>query len=85
MRSNGKPWDWNSWKLPFSAAVKVASLPAGTSAYTLRHSGITDLIRLGLPILTAALISATSVAMIEKHFGHLEEKSAVKALGRLTL
>ena len=85
MRSNGKPWDRNSWKLPISAAVKVAGLPAGTSAYTLRHSGITDLIRLGLPILTAAQISGTSVAMIEKHYGHLGEKSAVKALGGLTL
>lgn len=84
MRSNGKPWDRNSWKLPISVAVKVACLPAGTSAYTLRHSGITDLIRLGLPILTAAQISGTSVAMIERHYGHLGEKSAVKALGGLT-
>ncbi len=82
---NGKPWDRNSWKLPISAAVKVAGLPAGTSAYTLRHSGITDLIRLGLPILTAAQISGTSVAMIERHYGQLGEKSAVKALGGLTL
>lgn len=85
MRSNGKPWDRDSWKLPISAAVKVAGLPAGTSAYTLRHSGITDLIRLGLPILTAAQISGTSVAMIERHYGHLGEKSAVKALGGLKL
>jgi len=85
MRTNGKAWDKNSWKKPIAAAVKAAELPAGATAYTLRHSTITDLVNAGLPLLTIAQISGTSVEMIERHYGHLASDAAVKALGELAL
>lgn len=84
-RANGKPWDKNSWKLPIAAAVSGAGLPKGATAYTLRHSTITDLVSAGLPLLTIAQISGTSAEMIERHYGHLASDAAVKALGALTL
>ena len=56
----------------------------GASAYTLRHSVITDLVRAGVPILTVAQLSDTSVAMIEKHYGDLVQDDAEKALAMLT-
>lgn len=85
MRSNGKPWDKNTWKLPIAAAVRAAGLPADATAYTLRHSTITDLVSLGLPLLTIAQISGTSAEMIERHYGHLASNAAVKALAELAL
>lgn len=85
MRDNGKAWDRNSWKLPISSAAKAAGLPAGATAYTLRHAGITDLVSAGLPILTVAQISGTSVEMIERHYGHLAKDAALEALGGLAL
>jgi len=85
MRSNGKAWDKNSWKPPIAAAVVLAGLPSTTTAYTLRHSTITDLVRAGLPLLTIAQISGTSAEMIERHYGHLASDAAVKALGELAL
>ncbi|UAB78401.1 tyrosine-type recombinase/integrase [Erythrobacter sp. SCSIO 43205] len=85
MRSNGKAWDKNSWKKPIAAAVKAAELPVGATAYTLRHSTITDLVSAGLPLLTIAQISGTSAEMIERHYGHLASDAAVKALGELAL
>lgn len=85
MRTNGKAWDKNSWKLPIAAAVAAANLPRGVSAYTLRHSTITDLVKAGLPLLTIAQISGTSAEMIERHYGHLASDAAVKALGELAL
>jgi integrase len=85
MRNNGKAWDKSSWKLPVKAAVIAADLPDGTSAYTLRHSTITDLVSAGLPLLTIAQISGTSAEMIERHYGHLASDAAVKALGELAL
>lgn len=84
-RSNGEAWDRNSWKVPISEAVRKAKLPAGTTAYTLRHSTITDLVISGLPLLTIAQISDTSVEMIERHYGHLCHDAAAKALASLTL
>jgi len=85
MRGNGKAWDKDSWKRPITAAVSAAELPADTTAYTLRHSTITDLVSAGLPLLTIAQISGTSAEMIERHYGHLASDAAVKALGELAL
>jgi integrase len=84
-RASGKPWDKNSWKMPIAAAVKAAGLPTGATAYTLRHSTITDLVSAGLPLLTIAQISGTSAEMIERHYGHLASDAAVRALGELAL
>lgn len=84
-RKNGKPWDKNTWKLPIAAAVEAADLPSGATAYTLRHSTITDLVSAGLPLLTIAQISGTSAEMIERHYGHLVSDAAMKALSELAL
>jgi integrase len=85
MRKNGSAWNRDSWKHPIADAVKAAGLPAEATAYTLRHSTITDLVRLGLPLLTIAQISGTSAEMIERHYGHLARDAAVKALAGLAL
>jgi integrase len=84
-RANGKAWDKNSWKLPIAAAVVAAGLPRGATAYTQRHSTITDLVSAGLPLLTIAQISGTSAEMIERHYGHLASDAALKALEALAL
>ncbi|MBO9621588.1 MAG: tyrosine-type recombinase/integrase [Sphingomonas sp.] len=84
-RANGKPWDKETWKTPIAEAVVAAKLPAGTTAYTLRHSTITDLVNGGLPLLTVAQISDTSAEMIERHYGHLSRLAAAEALAGLAL
>ena len=85
MRANGKPWNKETWKHPIAAAVVAAKLPSEATAYTLRHSTITDLVTAGLPLLTIAQISGTSAEMIERQYGHLASDAAVKALGELAL
>ena len=84
-RHSGDAWNKDSWKHPIKDAVRKANLPDAVSAYPLRHSVITDLIRVRLPILTVAQLSGTSVAMIEKHYGHLVRDDAEDALATLTL
>jgi integrase len=84
-RADGKAWNKDSWKGPIKAAVLAAGLPEDATAYTLRHSTITDLVQGGLDLLTIAQVSGTSVAMIEKHYGHLQRKRAAEALAGLAL
>lgn len=84
-RANGAPWVKDRWKWAVKAAAKEAKLPTGTTAYTLRHSVITDLVSSGLDLLTIAQISGTSVAMIEAHYGHLRQEHAAAALATLAL
>jgi integrase len=62
----------------------MPGLPETVTAYTLRHSVITDLISLhDLDINTVAIISGTSARMIEQHYGHLIRDRAVSALAKL--
>jgi integrase len=85
MRRDGRAWNKDAWKHPIKNAVMAAELPSRVAAYTLRHSVITDLVRDGLPVLTVAQLSGTSVAMIERHYGHLVRSDAEQALERLAL
>lgn len=84
-RADGKAWNKDAWKLPIKAAIHAAELPPSATAYTLRHSTITDLVQGGLDLLTVAQVSGTSVSMIEKHYGHLQRKRAAEALAGLAL
>lgn len=84
-RADGAAWKSYMWKDAIKAAAKKAKLPDGVVAYTLRHSTITDLVQGGLDLLTVAQVSGTSVAMIEKHYGHLQRNRAAKALAGLAL
>ena len=84
-RADGRAWDKDGWKWPVKAAAEAAALPAGTTAYTLRHSTISDLVHGGLDLLTVAQISGTSVRMIEQHYGHLRGDVAADALAKLAL
>jgi len=67
------------------AAAKRAGLPDTVTAYAMRHSAITDLVTGGLDLLTVAQLSGTSVAMIERHYGHLRADHAAAALATLAL
>ena len=84
-RDGGQAWNKDAWKYPIKDAVLAAGLPSAASAYTLRHSVITDLIRARLPILTVAQLSGTSVAMIERHYGHLVRDDAEEALASIAI
>ena len=84
-RKDGQAWNKDAWKYPIKSAVMAAKLPSGVAAYTLRHIVITDLVRGGLPVLTVAQLSGTSVAMIERHYGHLVRDDAEQALAQLVI
>lgn len=85
-RADGKAWNSDAWKKPFRTAATAAGLPTAATAYALRHSTITDLIALHhLDTMTVALLSGTSVMMIEKHYGHLLHEHASNALALLAI
>lgn len=84
-RTNGLAWNKDAWKDPLKSTANKAGLPAGTVAYSLRHSVISDLVHGGLDLLTVAQISGTSVTMIEKHYAHLRGDVAAVALAKLVL
>lgn len=84
-REDGQRWNKDGWKGPIKDAVHAAGLPGTASAYTIRHSTITDLVVSGLDLFTVAKVSGTSIRMIEKHYGHLQGRRAADALATLAL
>jgi integrase len=80
IRENGSKWGKDSWKVGVRDAVAAAGLNEKVTAYTLRHSVITDLVHVGLDLLTVAQLSGTSIRMIEQHYGHLRNEVASEAL-----
>jgi hypothetical protein len=84
-RADGSKWKKEAWRDEIKLAAAGAKLPRATVAYTLRHSVITDLVKGKLDIFHVAKLAGTSVAMIEKHYGHLQAEHARKALQKLAL
>jgi integrase len=84
-RANGTAWDKDSWKHPIKAAAFAAKLPEEVTAYAMRHSTITDLIHGGLDLMTVAQLSATSLVMIDRHYGHLTGIQSRTGLSKLTI
>lgn len=82
---DGSHWHKERWKQPIKKAATLAKLPASVCAYTLRHSVITDMLVGGMDSLTVARMAGTSLAMIEKHYGHLLHDHAAKAMAGLAL
>lgn len=68
-----KPFDKDFWTGSFERAAARAGV-VGT-VYSLRHSAITDMVADGLPIAVIAFRVGTSIAMIEKHYAHLNDKN----------
>mgnify|MGYP002716924516 CR=1 FL=1 len=77
--NGGAPWQPHAWRQPVKDAAAAAGLPASVVLYTLRHAWISDAIVGGLDLLTVAKLAGTSLAMIEKHYGHLVDDAALDA------
>ena len=82
---DGTHWHKERWKQPIKKAAVASGLPVEVCAYTLRHSVITDMLTGGMDSLTVARMAGTSLAMIDRHYGHLLHDHAAKALARLNL
>lgn len=89
LRDDGQPWAHSDWDELVREAAKTAQLPAeprtGVCLYTLRHCFITDALLGGIPTLEVARLAGTSVAMIEKHYGHLVADAARKRLAKVAM
>src|SRR5690606_23811048 len=83
-QADGNAWTPTAWSEPVRAAAAEAGLPEGVSLYVLRHCWISDAIVGGLDLLTVGKLTGTSLAMIEKHYGHLVEGAARDKLAELS-
>ena len=81
----GQAWNKDSWKKPFREAASKANLPAGVVLYSLRHTAISEMIMGGMDAFMVAKLTGTSVAMIEKNYGHLSHDVVIAKLDKLRM
>jgi len=84
-RDDGRPWAHSDWDELVKEAAGAAGLPRETCLYTLRHSFITQALLDGMSTLEVAKMVGTSLAMIEKHYGHLVFSTARERLAKVQL
>lgn len=73
---NERGGQWSEWELPKAVqeAREKAGLPDWITAYTTRHTWITQRLREGVPIATVAKMAGTSVMVINSTYGHLADE-----------
>jgi integrase len=81
--NQGVKWKHYEWDAYVRAAANSAKSPAGTVLYCFRHSWITQSLLDGMPAFQVAKLTGTSLAMIEKHYGHLVTSRAREELNRV--
>src|ERR1700730_1461305 len=84
-RDDGKPWGHSDWDELVKDAAARTELPVGTCLYTLRHSFITQALLDCVSTLEVSKIAGTSLAMIEKHYGHVVQDTVRERLGRVQM
>jgi integrase len=84
-RDDGGPWAHSDWDELVKDAARLAGLPEATCLYTLRHSFITQTLIDGMSTLEVSKLVGTSLAMIEKHYGHLVHDTARERLARVQM
>lgn len=71
----GDPWTCNAIRCRMRRLRKALDLPAGTVAYSFRHTFTTDGLTRGVDATTmAALLGHGDTSMIDKHYGHLDQR-----------
>lgn len=83
-RADGAQWCNDKWNDLFPDARKAAGLPDGVVLYSCRHTRLSDLVMAGIDLLTIATLAGTSIAMIEKNYGHLLKQHLHDQLDRVT-
>ena len=82
-KADGQRWNKDAWKYPFKDAVATANLSDEVVMYSLRHTAISEWIRNGIDTFQIAKMVGTSMAMIEKHYGHLRHTDVTARLDQI--
>jgi integrase len=85
LTNNGIPWFRWDWSAYMRDAAKAVELPPDATAYTLRHSTISDWLMAGLDVGTVAKIAGTSIEMISAHYFKYIKTNIADKLSKVAL
>ena len=53
--------------------------------YSLRHCAISEMIVSGIDVMTVAKMAGTSIAMVQRHYGHLVKEKITAQLAKIKM
>jgi len=79
-------WKYSDMRLRFQRLRAKAKLSLKCVLYSLRHTWITEALLAGVDVATVAEMAGTSIQMIDRHYGHLNQQQkhlsdAARAVG----
>jgi site-specific recombinase XerD len=83
IRPSGRPWNRNILSHRFQAIRERAGVRPTITIYSFRHLWISEMLMAGVDVLLVARMAGTSVAMIERVYGHFRNQSYQEAQARL--
>jgi integrase len=82
-RPSGRPWNRNVLSHQFQAIRGQTEVRPSITIYSFRHLWISEMLMAGVDVLLVARMAGTSVAMIERVYGHFRNQSYQEAQTRL--
>ena len=82
-RPSGNSWNRNILSHRFQAIRERAAVRESITIYSFRHLWISEMLMAGVDVLLVARMAGTSVAMIERVYGHFRNQSYQEAQARL--
>ena len=83
MNGNGNPYDRRKIAQRFATVRRKAGVRPTITIYSFRHLWISEMLMAGVDVLLVARMAGTSVAMIERVYGHFRNQSYQEAQARL--
>lgn len=73
--ASDRGWQYSDLRRRFERLRKRAKVDSKCVLYSFRHTWITDALIAGVDVATVAEMAGTSIQMIERHYGHLSQRS----------
>lgn len=85
VRDDGEAWTRYYWRDLFQETRAAAGLGDGVVMYSLRHCAISEMIVSGIDVMTVAKMAGTSIAMVQRHYGHLIKEKITAQLAKIKM
>ena len=82
-RPSGRPWNRNILSHRFQAIRERTGIRDEITIYSFRHLWISEMLMAGVDVLLVARMAGTSVAMVERVYGHFRNQTYQDAQARL--
>lgn len=87
LAADGRPWKYSDLRKRFERLRDKCDVTKKCVLYSFRHTWITNALLAGIDVATVAEMAGTSIEMIDRHYGHLNQQRdhMINAAGKVAV